>query len=245
MLGAEHSRDQRGSQRWRWWFWGLISLAVAAVPVVGPATGAGARQQVGTIRGLVTVDDIPDIRLTQADTDRTVCGAEVQDRATLVDPSGGVAYAVVIVKGAAWRTDPPAVVVSNRDCYFEPRVQVARTGSVVTVTSEDDTLHTTHAYDDRDRTMFNIAIPNPGLEIQRPLRRPGVIRLECDSHGWMRGWVYVTDDIGAVTGLDGRFEITVPPGTYELEIWHERYSGMSQRVTVTEGATVEADSHLH
>ena len=41
--------------------------------------------------------------------------------------------------------------------------------------SADETLHSTHAYDDRQRTMFNVAIPFPGLNIKRPLRRPGVV----------------------------------------------------------------------
>jgi hypothetical protein len=93
--------------------------------------------------------------------------------------------------------------------------------------------------------MFNVAIPVPGMTIDRPLRRPGVVRVECDSHGWMRGWVYVTDDMGVVSGPDGGFEITgVPPGSYELTIWHERFAGMSRRVTVTAGGAVEANFTL-
>ena len=88
--------------------------------------------------------------------------------------------------------------------------------------------------------MFNVAIPFPGLNIKRPLRRPGVVRVECDSHGWMRGWMYVTNDVAGVTGLDGRFELTeIPPGTYELQVWHERYTGSPQSVTVTAGATAK------
>ena len=114
-----------------------------------------------------------------------------------------------------------------------------------TVTSEDETLHTTHAYDDRARTTFNIAIPIPGLSIERPLHRQGVVRVECDSHRWMRAWVYVTDDIATVSGSDGRFDIgNVPPGTYELTIWHERYGGTSRTVTVWADATVEANFTL-
>ena len=61
----------------------------------------------------------------------------------------------------------------------------------------------------------------------------------------MRGWVYVTDDIATVGGLDGRFEIgDVPPGTYELTIWHERYGGTVQTVTVSHGSPVEASFTL-
>ena len=225
-------------------FKSLIAVP-ATIVVLGAQLGLEAEQESGTIRGSVTARDIPDTVMVEVDTDQKVCGDEVEDRSTVVDPSGGVAYAVIIVKGAAWQTDPPAPEVSNTDCYFEPRVQVARTRSVVTVKSKDETLHTTHAYDDRARTMFNIAIPIPGLEIQRPLRRPGVVRLECDSHGWMRGWLYVTDDMAGVTGPHGRFEVpNVPPGTYDLEIWHERYSGTSQTVTVTAGGTVKADFTL-
>ena len=105
--------------------------------------------------------------------------------------------------------------------------------------------NTTHAYDDRQRTLFNIAIPVPGLEIERPLRRPGPVRIECDSHGWMRGWVYVTDDIGTVTASNGQFELQgIPAGTYELTVWHEQFSGQSQQVTVTPDGQSEASFTL-
>ena len=61
----------------------------------------------------------------------------------------------------------------------------------------------------------------------------------------MRGWVYVTDDIAAVTGPDGHFEISgVPPGTYELSLWHERYRGSAQSMTVTVTAGQDADVDL-
>ena len=214
------------------------SLLLLSLPVGGEQAG-------GTIAGRITVDDVPDIAMVSVDTDQTVCGDEVEDRATVVEPSGGVANAVVVVNGAPWVVDPSPPAISNKNCYFEPRVQVAKTRSVVTLTSEDETLHTTHAYDDRARTVFNIAIPIPGLSIERPLRRPGMVRVECDSHGWMRGWVYVTDDIAAVSGSDGRFEIgDVPPSAYELTIWHERYGGTSHTVTVSPGVTVEANFTL-
>jgi len=219
---------------------GMALLSGVMEPARGSTTQAG-----GTIRGIVTVDEIPEIVLVDVTADQAACGSQVEDRATVVDPSGGVANAVIVVTGAPWVAEPPAPVINNKNCYFDPRVQVAKTRSVASIRSEDQALHTTHAYDDRNRTLFNIAIPIPGMEIDRPLRRPGVVRVECDSHGWMRGWVYVTDDIAVVSGPDGRFEITgVPPGTYELTVWHERYSGAPQTVTVSTGETIDADFAL-
>lgn len=213
------------------------------------AIGAGERggQRTGLIVGTVTIDedDVPEMQMVDVTADQGVCGTEVEDQVAVVDPSGGVANAVIIVSGAPWGDIKPVPVINNVGCYFVPRVQVAATRSVITLTSEDDILHTTHAYDDRQRTLFNIAIPVPGLKIERPLRRPGPVRIECDSHRWMRGWVYVTDDIGVVTGRDGRFELSgISPGSYELTVWHERFEGQGKRVTVSAGSTAEASFSL-
>ena len=39
---------------------------------------------------------------------------------------------------------------------------------------------------------------------------------------------------------DGRFSLTnVPPGTYELRIWHETYKSPTQKVTVVAGQTAD------
>ena len=219
---------------------GVLS-ATPAAPAVEGVAGQGA----GSIAGRVTLTDPPEPRMVAVTTDQAVCGTEVEDQAVVVDASGGLANAVVLVAGVPWSERPSDASINNAGCYFVPRVQVLPTRTVVTIKSEDDTLHSTHAYDDRQRTLFNIAIPFPGLEVQRPFRRPGPVRIECDSHGWMRGWVYVSDDLGTVTGPDGTFELTgIPPGTYQLTVWHERYEGATRQVTVAAGGTAEADFTL-
>ena len=232
---------------------GIAAVAVVVAPIAGavvaspaaPAAGAGEGQGAGSITGRVTLTDPPEPRMVAVTTDQAVCGTEVEDEAVVVDDSGGLANAVVLVAGVPWSERPSDASINNAGCYFVPRVQVLPTRTVVTIKSEDDTLHSTHAYDDRQRTLFNIAIPFPGLEVQRPFRRPGPVRIECDSHGWMRGWVYVSDDLGTVTGPDGTFELTgIPPGAYQLTVWHERYEGATRQVTVTAGGTAEADFTL-
>jgi len=219
---------------------GLISWALVV------AGGTEGEQLTGTITGRISVTTPPEAEMVSVTTDQIVCGQEVEERSTVVDREGGVSNAVLIVKGLPWGDlTPPNPVINNSGCYFVPRVQVAKTRAELEVRSEDDTLHTTHAYDDRQRTLFNIALPIPGISIKRPLRRPGVVRIECDSHGWMRGWVYVSDEVGTVTATDGLFEFpAIPPGTYELIVWHERYEGSSQQVTVTSGGMSEVNFRL-
>ena len=55
----------------------------------------------------------------------------------------------------------------------------------------------------------------------------------------MRGFVMASVDRAVVSAADGSFRIEdVPPGTYELRIWHEQLGVASHAVTVaTDGVT--------
>src|SRR3546814_17564655 len=96
----------------------------------------------------------------------------------------------------------------------------------------------THGFYGR-RTAFNLALPNQGQRIKADLTRPGLVRVECDAHGWMLAWIYVADSpYYALTGEDGSFSLTdVPPGDYTLVTWQDRKSagegkGGSERVDI-------------
>ncbi len=70
-----------------------------------------------------------------------------------------------------------------------------------------------------------------------------MIRVACDVHNWMGGWIAVVDNpYVAVTGANGYFEISgVPAGTYTLEFWQETLGTKTAEVTVTAGGSVEAN----
>ncbi|MEE2637918.1 MAG: hypothetical protein VYE68_11875 [Acidobacteriota bacterium] len=213
-------------------FVGLATLA--------PLHGVEGLQQTGTIHGVVTMADPPSPSTLEVTTDQMVCGDAVPNEEIIADADGHVANVVVRLTGVPWPAEALAPAIDNEACLFVPHVQIVPTRSQLLVTSQDDTLHSTHSYDDRNRTGFNIAMPFAGMEVNRPLRRPGVVRIECDSHAWMRGWVVVSNDVGAVSGVDGVFTIAgVPAGAHELTIWHERLVASPQTVTVTAGAVTE------
>src|SRR5712691_12203964 len=93
------------------------------------------------------------------------------------------------------------------------------------VVNTDPVLHNTKSFIDKV-PIFNLALPNQGQRITRPIKKTGIMRVECDAHGWMLGWVYVADNpYYAITAKDGTFTIKdVPPGSYTLVTWQE-YAG--------------------
>jgi hypothetical protein len=73
-----------------------------------------------------------------------------------------------------------------------------------------------------------------------------MVRLDCDAHGWMEGWVYVADSpYHAVSAEDGSFTITdVPPGDYTLVAWQEHTGPVETSVTVAAGEAVDVPIEL-
>jgi carboxypeptidase family protein len=116
-----------------------------------------------------------------------------------------------------------------------PDIQVIPAGSL-DVVNTDPVLHNTHGYYGK-RTAFNLALPNKGQRIPVELQRAGTVRVDCDAHGWMEGWIYVVDNpYYAVTGADGKFSIgDVPPGDYKLVIAQPYVGVVEQAVTVKGG----------
>jgi Carboxypeptidase regulatory-like domain len=209
--------------------------AIAAglfVAMVAP--GAVDAQGGGSITGTVT-SKATGLRPLRVTIDQKVCGAEVADESIVVNGSGGVANAVISVAGLK-AAAASASGVMNEKCRFSPRVQIVRPNAMITTSSADPILHTTNAQIDGGKVLFNVAVPVPGLKINKPVAGTGLVRLTCNTHPWMRGFVVVTDDMAAISDGDGGFVLKdVPAGTYELRVWHEALKGASQRVTVVAG----------
>ena len=175
--------------------------------------------------------------------DKEICGG-IRDKVLIhVGPDKGVHNAVVylkkVAKGKPWEEQTETPQISNKDCVFEPHVQIMRSGDI-DILNEDPILHNTHGYYGR-RTAFNLALPNKGDVITKQLKRPGTVRVDCDAHGWMLGWVYVADSpYYTLTTEDGTFSITdIPPGDYTLVATQEYTGDTEMSVTIKAGETAE------
>jgi plastocyanin len=197
----------------------------------------------GTIIGVISTKEVTRQPI-RATVDSSVCGATVPDESVVVDPAGHLANAVVTATGVR-ALAPADVLIVNEKCRFVPRVATIRPAGLVKVTSHDSVLHTTHASAANGKVLFNVSSPIPNLTLSKPVDQPGLVKLNCDTHAWMRGFLMVTDELSAVTGVDGSFRLDgVPAGVVELRVWHEELHGATQNVTVKDGQTVRIEATL-
>ena len=117
--------------------------------------------------------------------------------------------------------------MDQKRCTFVPYLQVIPKGAKLAILNSDKILHNVHAYEliaRARRSLFNIAQPKfkPRITVTVRTRHGSPIRVECDAHTWMLGWIYVVENpYYAIVGEDGRFAIQdIPPGTYKLKAWH-------------------------
>ena len=122
---------------------------------------------------------------------------------------------------------------------YRPRLQGAIAGQPISIRNDDGTLHNVHAYE-VSHTLFNVAQPPGSPAVAKTFSEPGVVKLKCDVHPWMVGYVVVTKSPDfAVTKPDGSFDIVgVPAGTYTLQTWHEKLGAKTAQVTVQAHAPV-------
>jgi len=207
---------------------GVALIAVAAM--TGPAVPAAP----GTVTGRVTFrGDVPALPGLAVAKDHDACGERVPSEALLVSPrTRGVRYAVVSLEGAPApeAAVPGAATLENTRCRFAPHVLAVRVGTDLAIVNSDPVLHNLRGWLDGQRAVFNVVQPTQGQVTQRTIKRAGVIRLTCDAHAHMGGYLLAFEHpYFAVTDDDGAFTIAnVPAGSYRLNVWHEGWNVVQQ-----------------
>ena len=192
----------------------------------------------GTISGEVKFTGNPPPPEKIATTkDQEVCGkTEKVNESLLVGPNKGIQNVVVsltnIQKGK--KMPEAGATLDQKDCRYAPHVVLTPVGTEMAILNSDGILHNIHTYSTKN-PPFNKAQPKfkPKMTTEA-FTQPEVVKLTCDAHGWMNGWLVVEDNpYYAVTDATGAFNITdVPPGDYEVKFWHEALGEMTQKVSV-------------
>lgn len=146
----------------------------------------------------------------------------------IVGPDGGVANTIVYLKnvtsGKAMDLPEPRRHLDQKHCRYEPHILLVPQSDALSMRSSDPVLHTVHS---DGAASFNLAFPFTDHVTTQSVNTSGLINLKCNGgHAWMNAEVMVVaHPYYAVTGEDGRFELTdVPPGDYEIVAWHEGWA---------------------
>jgi len=214
------------------------------------AADAVAQTNTGTIKGHVRLTGkLPGNPIIRMGMDpmcsKMNSGKRVVQQYVVATIDGSLANVFVRLKGNVPQTPVPTqpVVIDQQACVYTPRVVGARVGQTVQVKNSDMLLHNVDGLSGKNNG-FNIAQPRAGLVYEfKPKNEEIMLHLKCDVHNWMNAYVgIVTNPYFSVSNTMGTFEIDrVPPGTYMLEAWHERFGVVSKPVTVKAGAVATLD----
>jgi plastocyanin len=232
----------------------VLVASCAGPPPPPPPTGGGKvvdPATAGTITGKVVFAGAPPpVDVIRVGID-PVCaqgiGANVQSQAVLIGQDGALANAFVYVKDGVDPTysfDIPTtpVTLDQKGCRYTPRVFGVRAGQPIEIINSDATLHNVHAIPMMNQE-FNQGEPTQGARMQKIFTVPEVmVKFKCEVHAWMTAYAGVmATPYFAVTGADGSFQLKgLPPGTYTLEAWHEKFGTRTAKVTIAGAGTQTA-----
>lgn len=215
-------------------------LAAAGIAAGGPAaayetitvTDGGSLS--GTVKYAGTPPEAAKIEISK---DSEVCGTEKADPKLVVGSGGGIQEVAVVVKaakGKALEVPSAPVTFDQKGCAYVPHVLAFPAGSTVAILNSDGILHNVHVMG-KENPEANRAMPKFQKKIEWKVEKAEwPIAVKCDAHPWMHAyWLSMDQPYYAVTGADGAFTITdLPPGDYEVEVWHGELGKKSEKVTI-------------
>jgi plastocyanin len=228
----------------------VIAIVVATLAVVGAPARSPMQSGTGTIKGHVKLmGKLPGNMVIRMGVDPKCNemnkGKQVVQEAVKATIDGSLANVFVRLDGKFPATPVPktSVVLDQRSCVYVPRVLGVRVGQMLEVRNDDNLLHNVHSVSNLDNG-FNFAEAKAGVVESVKMKSEEVmVRIGCDVHSWMTAWVgVVSHPYFAVTDNAGTFQIAnVPPGTYTINAWQEKFGTIKQTVKVTAGGTSTVD----
>ena len=130
------------------------------------------------------------------------------------------AVVFALPKGARAERAPRPAEIAQKDRQFAPHVTVVQAGASVRFPNRDPFRHHVYSFSPAKRFEIKLYVGTPAEpEI---FDKAGEVVLGCNIHDNMVGYVYVVDTPHfGKTDKAGRARIEgVPPGDYELRVWH-------------------------
>ena len=138
----------------------------------------------------------------------------------------GVVVSLQPVNQSVAITPERHAVMLQKNKMFTPHILPVVAGTKIDFPNADPIFH--NAFSSYSGQIFDIGLYPPGTSRSVRFERPGIVRVFCNIHPTMSAIILVltTPDF-VVTRHDGGFHLDVPPGSYDLAIFHERTTEQS------------------
>ncbi|WP_111641506.1 methylamine utilization protein [Marinimicrobium alkaliphilum] len=138
-------------------------------------------------------------------------------------PLRDAVVALVPEAGTVSTDEVAQAVMDQRDIRFVPHVIAVRRNTAVSFPNSDNIRHHVYSFSPPKRFELRLYHGTPSEPVV--FDQTGQVVIGCNIHDTMLAYIYVVDtDWFGVSGDDGRVELAdVPPGNYQLEIYHPRY----------------------
>ena len=218
-----------------------VALVGSVAAFLGGPGSAGA-QGGGSIEAEVKYSGAPVVEKLKINKDTQKCGTEAVIEKVVVGANKGLKNAVVSVPGAKGAKAVKATIDQN-GCTFIPHVVTMAPGEI-DIKNSDDILHNLHTYSTANPSI-NKAQPKFKKVMTEKFEKPEIVKITCDVHSWMLGWIAVTPGPAGVTNDSGVAKLeNVPAGKHTVEVWHETLGKQTKDVEVKAGQTTKVSFEL-
>jgi plastocyanin len=162
-------------------------------------------------------------------------GSAISGTVKVVGASSSANAVVYVEQAPGPSAPPPAVEMNQQKMQFIPHVLPVVAGTTVKFLNSDPTPHNVFS---PDNEKYNLGTWPQGQTKEHGFtackKFPCVYTQLCRVHPEMEGYVVVLPNpYFATTTADGKYEIKdVPPGSYQVAIWHEKGKAQPKPVTV-------------
>lgn len=202
---------------------------------------------IATLSGTVTLDGPPPvdrpIDMSADPSCQQMHSKSVNYSDVSTGPEGGLSDVVVYIRSGLgnyhFAPPPSSMLLDQKGCLYQSQVIALMAGQRLEIRNDDVTVHNIHSMARRN-PPWNKSQPH-GATIFETFSQPELaVPLVCNVHPWMRAFAFVFDNpYFAITSADGKFILAnLPPGSYTIEAWHQRYGTLDQMVTLSARASV-------
>lgn len=218
----------------------VASTAEAGDGSAAAATAPAAAADGATLSGLVKLEGTPapagNVQMGADPNCQSQHSGPVSQQEIVLGPAGELANVFIYVKDFKGTVPPPSApaLLNQQGCLYIPHVSGIQVNQPLQIKNSDPTLHNVHCLAKVNKE-FNEGQPVQGMVATKTFSKPEVMmKFKCDVHSWMSSYMAVLPHpYFSVSGNGGNFSIAnLPPGTYTVEAWHEKFGTQTQQITV-------------